>query len=288
MMNNIANLRINMYADDCLIYTIGNNWELMSPKLHDGLKCFETWCVNNSLKLNARKSKALILGSSAKIPLLEPENRFTLNGHKLEFVKVYNYLGIMLDQNMSLLPLLSRLKNIIHSKIYSLVKIRDFITTKCALTIYKQTILPLFDYSGFVVISCNVSDRNDLQTLQNSALRVCYNVRLRDRVAVKGMHNRANLLSLEQRRQVQVLCLMFIYKTRHLDARRVYNRRTRAAVIFNFVRERYNCTKYRSSPYYKGSLLWDALPPDAKRCTTLIEFKKCLKNVYNTYNVLMS
>ena len=42
---NIANLRINMYADDCLIYTIGNNWGNMFPKIQDGLDSFQNWCV---------------------------------------------------------------------------------------------------------------------------------------------------------------------------------------------------------------------------------------------------
>ena len=102
---------------------------------------------------------------------------------------------------MTLSPLLVKLKKTLTNKIYSLIKIRDMITRTCAITIYKQTILPLLDYSGFLLISCNVSDRGDLQTLQNHALGICYNVRLRDRVSIEHMHNRANLLSLEQRRQ---------------------------------------------------------------------------------------
>ena len=167
-------------------------------------------------QVNAKKSKTLILRSKYKISNLYLDNRFVLNENYLDYTHVYNYLGIILDQNMTLLPLLTRLKSIITGKIYSLVKIRNYITTKCALAIYKQTILPLFDYSGFVTISCNVSERNDLQTLQNNALRVCFNVRLRDRVAIKGMHVRANLLSLEQRRRVQLLSLMYIFKGRHL------------------------------------------------------------------------
>ena len=57
---------------------------------------------------------------------------------------------------------------------------------KCALAIYKQTILPLFDYTGFMQMSLMVS--------------------------VENMHNQANLLSLEQRRQKQVLLLLFMYK----------------------------------------------------------------------------
>ena len=177
VVTNISELRINMYADDCLIYTIGNSWETMFPKIQDGLNSFQNWCLANSLKLNVRKTKALILGSKLKTSLIDQNNNFVLSNEPVSFTKVYNYLGILLDSNMNLLSMLTRVKNIISNKIYGLAKIRDLITTQCALTIYKQTILPLFDYSGFVMISCNVSDRMDLQTLQNNALRICFNVR---------------------------------------------------------------------------------------------------------------
>ena len=50
-------------------------------------------------------------------------------------------------------------------------------TTDSALAIYKQMILPLFDYSGFLSISCNKTDREDLQVIQNNALRHCLGLR---------------------------------------------------------------------------------------------------------------
>ena len=201
-----------MYADDCLIYTIGNDWELMVPKIQAGLNSFQQWCLHNNMKLNVKKSKSLVLGSSYKLMNLDLNNRFVLNNIFLEHVHSYNYLamGVILDTNMTLNPLLKKLKRTVSSKIFSLDKIRNIITLKCALAIYKQTILPLFDYTGFTQMSLNVSDKNDLQTLQNNGLRTCYNVRLRDRVSIERMHNQAKLLSLEQRRQKQVLLLLFI------------------------------------------------------------------------------
>ena len=101
------------------------------------------------------------------------------------------------------------------------------------------------------------------------------------------MHRRANLLRLEQRRQKQLLCLMFIYKIRHDDIRRVHVRNTRAANVYSFTRERYHNTKYKNSPFYKGALLWDMLPLDAKQCMSLKEFKKILSNVYSRYEDTM-
>ena len=194
-----------MYAEDCLIYCVGNNWNLMRPNIENGLQNFHDWCERNMLKLNIKKSKSLLIGSYHKIRSFDFTDKFKLAGQELDFVHTYNYLGIHLEKDMNLIPLLSRLKSRIVNKIYSLVKIRNMINTHCAITIYKQTILPIFDYAGFLLTSCNISDRADLQKLQNHPLRICFNVRLRDRVSILQMHTRAILLSLEQRRKKQLL-----------------------------------------------------------------------------------
>ena len=54
------------------------------------------------------------------------------------------------------------------------------------------------------------------------------------------------------------------------------------------MRERYNCLKYKNSPYYKGAILWDGLPNDAKNCQTLLEFKKQLNTLYRIYDDTMT
>ena len=100
---------------------------------------------------------------------------------------------------MILAPLFAKVKKRFAGKIYMLGKIRSNIDVKCAITIYKQTILPLLDYAGLLLISGNRSDRSDLQTVQNDALRFSYNVRLRDMTSIVQMHHMARLLSLEQR-----------------------------------------------------------------------------------------
>ena len=61
-------------------------------------------------------------------------------------------------------------------------------------------------------------------------------------MSIVRMHHMANLLSLEQRRQKQLLCLMFIYKHRHENACRVHARNTRAANVYSFTHERYSNT----------------------------------------------
>ena len=164
-----------MYANDCLIYTIGNRWEDMIPDIQAGLDSFQGWCKTNCMKLNVRKSKSLVIGTRHKISSTNCEDRFTLDGRNLQHTSIYNYLGVIFDYEMTSSPLFTKIKKRVSIKIYMLIKIRNNIDTQCALTIYKQTILPLLDYAGFLLISGNVSDRSDLQTMQNDALRVCFN-----------------------------------------------------------------------------------------------------------------
>ena len=106
-----------------------------------------------------------------------------LGNFPLSYCDKYKYLGITLDREMNLTSLLNGTKKSVVNKLFNLRKFRHFITEKCALAIYKQTILPVLDYAGFVLISCNKSDRHDLQVLQNDALRTCFNVKRRDKNA---------------------------------------------------------------------------------------------------------
>ena len=84
----------------------------------------------------------------------------------------FNYLRIIFDCDITRSSLFAKVKKIISSKIYNLIKIINYIDIHCALTIYKQTILPLLDCADFILISGNVTERNDLQTVQIDAYNV--------------------------------------------------------------------------------------------------------------------
>ena len=52
---------------------------------------------------------------------------------------------------MSLMPLLKNVKKRVSNKIFQLRKIRRYMTFDAAVLVYKQTILPILDYSGFLL-----------------------------------------------------------------------------------------------------------------------------------------
>ena len=79
----------------------------------------------------------------------------------LGFVKKYTYLGITLDYELQLDPFYNTIVKKVNNKIYSLRKVRQYISFKTTVQIYKQTILSYCDYDGFLCVSLNKGKKGD-------------------------------------------------------------------------------------------------------------------------------
>ena len=72
--------------------------------------CFEHWGELNNLHLNVSKIRLLIAGSSSKLSNMGAVNPLRLYEKDVIVVKEYNYLGVILDSEMSLRPFSIMLK----------------------------------------------------------------------------------------------------------------------------------------------------------------------------------
>ena len=223
----------------------------------------------------------MVYGSRNKLGKIDYTNKLHLGGTALDFVDKYKYLGVTLDKEMTVNGLLGDVKKTVLNQMFNFRKLRRYITERSAIAIYKQTILPVFDHAGFMLISCNKTDRHDLQIIQNDALRTCYNVKRRDKLSISKMHKKANLLSLEQRRTFQLLSFMYIHKGYRMNLI-VPPRNTRAAARDQIYVERYNNTKYKNNSFYKGAELWKLLPIEIASSDSLFQFKQHIQRQYRT------
>ena len=162
-------------------------------------------------------------------------------------------------------------------------KLRKFVDSRTALLIYKQAILPIVEYAGFVLISCSQGQRYYwLWVLQNNALRICkkyfdfdhgsrtvqredttytrickmYN-RL-DMIHLCNLHEECSILGLELRRRKQLLRLMYLHSKNDANIKDPARQtRTGNNIVFKTATK---CNgKYLNSPFYKGTLLWNKL-----------------------------
>ena len=145
-------------------------------------------------------------------------------------------------------------------------------------------ILPLFDYSGMLLLSCNKTDKEDLQIIQNNVLRLCLGLRLNDRISLDAIYKKANLVSLEQRRSIQTLSLLYSHGESNANTFVIPVRNTRASNRRKFKTERYENAKYKNSPYYKAAKLWDSLPDNIRDSDMLGELKKHIRAFYAVFD----
>ena len=106
----VGNFKINMYADDCILFKSGNNWNRMVGNVQSDLDNVNLWCQRNKLKLSDTKSKVLIFGSSDRLKRIDYTQTVHIGNTYLEFVRKYKYLGVTLDQHMDLTDLISDVK----------------------------------------------------------------------------------------------------------------------------------------------------------------------------------
>ena len=147
------------------------------------------------LRLNHDKTKAMIFSTRHRALRLDKPTPFKLLGNEMKFVNAHIYLGITLDVAMTLNRLLKSVNKQVTNKIFTLLKIRKFITKDAAILIYKQTILPLIDYAGCMLIACNKDHKESLQKLQNEILRICCGYRLSDKISTERIHGECKIIA---------------------------------------------------------------------------------------------
>ena len=91
----LPDVHINMYADDCILYSTGNTWDQVFNRVRVALTIFDNWCLRNRMVLNAAKSKCLIIGRRTKLSRIDYYTKLAVRGISLDYVKkkmLFSYL----------------------------------------------------------------------------------------------------------------------------------------------------------------------------------------------------
>ena len=94
-----------------------------------------------------------------------------LHSHDQEITRClqYNYLGVLLDECMTLTANFNSIFKKFSHKIFQFGKIRKYMDTNTRVLVYKQTILPLVEYVSFMMCLNNVGEVEKLQRFKISA-----------------------------------------------------------------------------------------------------------------------
>ena len=270
----LENVHPYMYADDTVLYFAHNNRKTLRKKMQCDLNAVEKWFTVNRLSLNISKTKVMTFMSDHKrkneLPL-----RFLMKGKIIDEVNCYKYLGTTLDNRLSGDSQHSKLTQTLSLKLRTFGRIRRFLTTGAALTVYKSTILPLIDYNDHFQQLWNLDKLYKLQRMQNWGLRIVY-FSDEPKPEENELHTKANLMLLKHRRVLHLLSVMYhrSKNNRYLDDRNLNTRqfaKIKFKVINPVIKKAFQSTNYR------GAMVWDKLPLDTQTAPTFASFKRKVK-----------
>ena len=267
--------KVQLYADDTVLFASGLTAEAAGEKLQPALNLFSKWCRVNKLSLNPSKTKQMFFGTRHKVKkakgvVLAVENV------PLQVVPTYKYLGFMLDSTLSFNYHVKSVSNIVMYKSVLLGKIRKYLTEDVAMKIYKSMILPYLDYGDVVYGNANQEGLAMLQRLQNKCLKICkgYNLRFE----TNELHSVTKVPMLAARRTAHVNNFMYNRLSNRclVDERDI---RTRAHDAPLFKVDVPNLTTFTRAVKYSGAVQWNNLPADIRGIDNPETFKARQKGI---------
>ena len=127
--------RVLLYADDTVLYASHSQEVFAHLWVANDLRTLTKWCRNNQLTVNINKTKVMLFGSRNMLKRGTRKDIF-INETKLQYVNHFNYLGIKLDSSLTFELHASECLRMVAHKLYLLGRVRKYITTEQAITIY--------------------------------------------------------------------------------------------------------------------------------------------------------
>lgn len=173
----LQHCKIVMYADDTVIFTSGKSKEELERNLTADFTRVADWMESHDLIANMKKGKTecMLFGTIRRTKGISLEINYR---HKtISFTTTYKYLGVKLDQSLSLRDHVTSVYKKASGRLYLLKRVRPLLTTEAALAIYQSMIVPIFTYCSIVVMNLNKTDAEKVKRFEKRASEIIHKTR---------------------------------------------------------------------------------------------------------------
>ena len=261
---------IIMYADDTLITSSSKSSRESVLSCQMMLDKIMAWCDKNKLTINIKKTKCMYINSHEN----QPNVKLSINDVELETVNHFEYLGMHIDNKLSMGKHVESILKKARCKLGILYKIRQFISCKTSLLIYKVMIRPHLEYGDFIIESSNVGNIDKLERLQEKCLRLSEYQAPAKRKEMSMLKIKFRIEDLKIRRKRSLLRLMHNQSKNAVNlVQERPNMILRSDKKIKMKSDFTRLTKIQRSPYYRGLSLWNTLPEYIQRESSKVKFK---------------
>ena len=202
-MQYAATLKPRLFADDTSIFCFNKSTALASTIINSDLNKLSQWYAANKLLVNASKSNFCVFQ-----PSMNPQSNTPkiIMGEELKRASEIKYLGVKIDEKLSWVPHISKVKNDIVKFSSIFAKLRYDIPKQCLLTLYDSLVASKIGYGLEVYGVAKNKDLKELQTLQNRILKIIYFKK--HRFSTNRLHRELKILKISDLYQWKILKLM--------------------------------------------------------------------------------
>ena len=203
--------RYHLYADDTQLYYTCKVEDANATiaKINTDLENISNYSKRNCLKLNASKSKFIVIGSRPNLKKLKSTvlDEIKLGQDTIEREYAVKNLGVIFDETFSW----SKHVNLITAKAYGKLRqafrFKNFLSSQAKWNLSETYILSQFNYGDIILQGINKQLIYKIQKIQNSCIRFSFGLRKYDHVSSTRKAN--NILTMQDRSLLHSVTLMF-------------------------------------------------------------------------------
>lgn len=164
---------LHLYADDIQLYCSFPLCDSSNAQVHvnSDLDRMYDWTASNCLKLNFSKCQHMLIGTKHSVQAMGSFHLF-INGNKVPEVKAVTNLGVIIDNELSFTPNVSRLCKRAYFAWKQLLPFRDLLDSSTKLLLVETFVLSLLNYADIIYGPyITYADKYRLQKVQNLCIR---------------------------------------------------------------------------------------------------------------------
>ena len=261
---------LSLYADDSKCYDkVANN------TIQDSLNKLCAWSDRSGMEFNATKSCVIHLGKR------NPQKVYSLGNETLKSKNCERDLGVLVQQDLNFTEQVQSVVS--KSKKMTGLIMRAFKNKEpeLMLNLYKTYVLPIVEYGSCV---WNPRLKKDIILLESVQKSYTKRIKGMTHLSYEERLKKLNLPSLEQRRSYIDLVQTYRFY-RGIDSvdhslfkmvSDTHERQTRQVQNLNFAIDKSNTEQRKSFYSVRAAQLWNSIPLEVKKSTSLSKFKESI------------
>lgn len=179
--------QVQFFADDTQLYYHFNpeNVQQATIVINNDLAHISNYAKNNSLCLNATKSKAMLFCHNKHRQILKSSMNILANGEIIPFVESAKNLGLYFDEQLRFTNHVSYVSKQCYVRLKLLFSNRQILSLKIKKRLCESLVLSQLTYCNIVYYPCLDSITcSRIQKIQNTCCRLIFNLRKYDHISV--------------------------------------------------------------------------------------------------------